>query len=204
MLSINNDIEDIEFCNRDVYESNANVMNMMFISAEIVKYTGKRSEGLLYEYINDHKHLKINNDLRNGINHCFAIKLSQFIKESPKTQWNITLWRGISTVLNVKVGDILDNLGFMWCSLSETNAKFYMNDTSKCYKEDHCDPCLLQKSKGTLFKINTPKGTNMLDVSYYDHMLQYVRSEIILNHNVRLHITHLENISNGICITCNL
>jgi len=81
-------------------------------------------------------------------------------------KWDIILYRDISTILNVKVGDILTNLGFMWCSLSEDYAKFYMNDTSKCYTKDHCDPLLLQRTNGTLLKINTPSGTNMLDVSY--------------------------------------
>jgi len=65
--------DDIEFCNGDVYESNADVPNMMFISTEIVRYTGNRSEGLLHEYIDNH--IKINNDLRNGIVSSFTKKL---------------------------------------------------------------------------------------------------------------------------------
>lgn len=186
---INEQIEDICYCNTDVFEVNNYHPEQTFSSVDIFRYTFSRKD-LLKTYYDIH--LTVNKYLRKECSELskecskFLPEFTEFVGNSPTLSCSFTAWRGLSIPLKVKEGDILDNLGFMWCSLDKNT--FYTNDTSKCYVANKIDITRIEPASGTILQITVKPGTHLLDVSYYDHMFQCVTSELILDRNIRLKI----------------
>lgn len=123
-----------------------------------------------------------------------AIEFNDIIKKSPTLQFDMILYRGLPETFDVVVGDVLENLGFMFCSLYKSSAMWYAkNDTSSCYTPTGINIGLAKHSKKwTLFRITVRKGTPFFDHSSIDYgcggMLD---SEIILSYEQKLRVTDL-------------
>lgn len=119
--------------------------------------------------------------------------LSDIILSAPCLDHSITVWRGISVRLDCKPGDILTNLGFMYCSLNRAIADSYRHDTSSCYNRttQRIDIRLTKKLKvkGSLLKIIVPPGTRMIDESYLDICCPTdIVSELVFHHSESLQV----------------
>ena len=108
-------------------------------------------------------------------------------------------YRGISKYQEYKEGDILKNIGFIFCTLNIDYAKFYMKDTSECYKSDGTYMQYAKQSLNgsTLFKIHIPKGTHFLDNSDCNYLRQLITSEIILSSNISLKVLNVTTTDNN-------
>lgn len=107
-------------------------------------------------------------------------KFSEFILKSPTSKSEMLVYRCITTELNNKEGDILNNLGFMYTQTEYFWYDFLMNDNKP----------------GTAFIIKVPKGTNMIinltqDCGSFDN-------EIVFDYRCQLLITKIEEIKERI------
>lgn len=178
-----------------VYESGCSEVKECNVisSVDIFNYTYPLRRNLYKNFIID-----INSVLRNGETPTNDIKLdieslSNIILSAPSIEHRIIVWRGLSVVLDCKPGDILTNLGFMYCSFNRQIAKFYQNNTLPCYdrvsKRINCERVKKLKVKGTLLKIIVPSGTKMLDTSGMNICVpSVINSEIVFNHTVQLKV----------------
>ncbi len=195
MNNISFDIEDIIWTNWIAYESCQGITKRTITSVDIVKYTGLRSDSIVGLFVNNH--LSWNQDLREGKTNTNCNTLSLFINKAPTLAHPIILYRGISVILTASIGDVLTNLGFMFCSLHMHTGLYYTNNTIQCYQKDRCDITKVIRSPGTLFVISVPPNIPMLDVSYYDHNYKEIISEVILDMNIRLKITDIIDLPSG-------
>ena len=207
MKSVSDDLEYIQYYNCDVYElKNGIIENYNITSLENIKYSyDKKIFDIYNKYTN--KLVFINKSLRenNNIKYIDIIdKLEESINNSPFLDIDFTVYRGINYIYpDLKIGDILENNGFMYTSLDYDTAEFYCDDTSKCYIYDNygnISKCDLDKSfknlKSTMLEIIIPKNINFLDYTYYSICYRHVYSQILLSHKTKLKILDIKNIKN--------
>lgn len=210
-MCVNDQIDDVLWANRDVYTVKDNTSSDCVItSVDILRYTGGRTndeknQNIVNKFIE--KHRKLNKKLREGKFSKFASTFTSFINSAPTLDVCVVLWRGLDVDLGVRVGDVLDKLGFTWWSLSRKWAEYFTNDTNDCYVSTtviDMSKSRPAKSKPTLIKLNTAKNTKMLDLSYYDHCLKRITSEIILNDDLRLRINEMIELPQYNLIECTV
>lgn len=133
-------------------------------------------------------------------------RLCEFISGSPMLKRPIVVYRSIDVKIAINVGDTLNNNGFIFTSLDRNTAEFYLQDTTKCYQKigNNIKGAIKSIKGSTLFKINVPIGTNFMDISYYDHGMQYVVSEILFNKNIQLQIIDIIEYCDNIIVECIL
>lgn len=213
--AVNDAVEDMRYFPREIFTVEDYIKCCTITSIDNFRYSyrGYNSPASpLSMFTYNYNFLRINKYLRgvelDDIIECDnVIKImDDFISHSPILNIPMVLYRGIDTFLDVQINDVINNMGFMYCSLDVDTAKFYMYDTKNCYTENRIQWELYKKStKGaTLLKINVPSGIKFLDVSYYDHSIQEVKSEIILNRHVWLKVVDISDSNGYRCIETNL
>jgi hypothetical protein len=192
-MSINDKVEDICYFNKDIYTIDNYIPESTLTSVENFRYSNRSSYPLI-DFLKDNKFREINKYLRGINNKSEYINLinefNDFIVKSPVLTKPFVVYRGLDVKLDVKLGDILRNLGFIFASLDRKSAEFYLQNTANCYQNYGNDVGKAIKSLNgkTLFKINIPSGTHFIDSSYYDHSIQYLVSEIIFSKDITLKV----------------
>jgi hypothetical protein len=125
-----------------------------------------------------------------------AVDFNDHIKKAPTLPFDMILYRGLPETFDCKVGDVLQNQGFMFCTLYKACARWYAeNTTSFCYTPTNLDISLAKPSnKSTLLRITVRKGTPFFDRSFIDYNCGgMLDSEIILSYEQKLQVTSIEN-----------
>jgi hypothetical protein len=180
----------------DIVEAKHYIPCVSISSVDVFLYQLQIDESL-DESFNTHE-LKINEHLRN-LTPCPNFQatingINTFINHSPVLDHNITVYRGLSEKINVNVGDVLDNLGFMYVSLDQSIATYFMNDTSECYMNDTTFTKPAKSS--TVFTIQIPPGTHMWDKSYFEDRCSMIMSQFVLSKDCKLLVTSYEEDGN--------
>ncbi len=113
---------------------------------------------------------------------------------SPTIDYSITVYRCIDVKLNNNVGDILDNLGFIFTTFCVNYALEFSEKNSEIENE---------KTYGTMFKINVPKYCHFHHRFCMESPEFYI-SEIIFNYHHKLLIQDIQSYKNKNGIECQL
>lgn len=188
LLDVNSAIEDLVYFNKDVFESSHYIPKATISSVEIFRYSHDPNNIQIIKTFQENER-QINENLRQQISDPIVSDLDQIINKSPTLKHDLIVYRGIDKALDVKVGDILNNLGFIYCSLDKETATFFLNDTSDCYLKDRRNINAIKPAKAsTFFEISVSKHTHFLDLSYFDHIQQYTFSQFLFSFTNRLKV----------------
>ncbi len=124
-----------------------------------------------------------NQQLRNNIINDICKEYSDFIMNSPTVDYDFVVYRGIRENIDAKIGDILNNLGFMFTTFNIHYAEQF------ALKEDN-------KTYGVMFQINIPKGTHFHNHFLFNLSTMEYFNEIVLNHNHKLLVKDIQSIKN--------
>ena len=162
--------------------------NNLIISLEHYLYFNIKYNLKIFKNIQNNINI-INKNLRLNINYSndLIIKFNKIITNSASLDYDIILYRGLDIKLNVNIGDILDNLGFMFASINENTALMYCeNNTSGFYSGNSN---IKLDIPGTLLKILVKKHINFLSNDYPDFCSSsYINNEIIFDSLKKLKI----------------
>lgn len=137
---------------------------------------------------------KLNRQLRKGIDITCDIDLVI----SSTYDDSFVVYRGIIIQHNAKIGDILENNGYLFTTLQKGFAiEFIATNYDDCYlykdkKDFNCCDFDINKAKpnykGTLFKINIPPNTPFFNRSYLNEFPLYVKTEILFKCGYKLKV----------------
>lgn len=207
MKSVTDDIFDYQFFNVDVYELKYRVPFYNITSVENIKFSAPKTQNnlLLSRFLANDKFLEINRYIReqkdgnDSSMDNLIWSFDNFILQSPVLDYEMILYRGIPCDLNIQVGDMLSNMGFIFCSLERDIARYFLSDTSDCYKyPEQSDLYVKKADKGTLFTIMVPKSVHFLDLSFYDtsYGQDRVYSQILLPASTSFIVSKVDTIDN--------
>ncbi len=177
-VAINNEIESVLIipC-ADCYElSSGKSPKLCVTSAQILKYSLTCASAAKYRsQIRKGKNIE-------GKKEEIYKSLLKSIKLGPYLPFSIIVWRGLPCPPEVKNSAIVHKAPF-WCSLSKGVSRYFLNDTSECYGPLGIDveKSRASKLRPTLLRIGLPSGTHFLDVTYFDHTIQELYSQLILS-----------------------
>ena len=201
-MDISRQLWDIEYFNCELFEiTDTYVQGQTITSLAILLYSKNIDNKNIFSEIHDKLQL-INKSLRNDQSskyQKFIDNCDNMINNSPTIDKDIIVYRGISCELDdIYIGKVIDNNGFMFCSLDYNTATYFLNDTKDCYT--YCGEELISSDRekcrtsnnGTFLEILLLKGTHFLDVSYYQHGEDYVFSQIVLSSKVKLKVIDIK------------
>lgn len=113
-------VSEIDMCSEEIllYSNSGFTLSERKRKEDEGRRKKERGHWLLDEFIDFERNYKENNsDLRRGIVNTVSKNLSNVILKSPITSKEVYLYRCIKTKLNNNVGDVLDNLGFMYLQM---------------------------------------------------------------------------------------